>query len=129
MTKTHKQILFALSAVAVLALLWVLLKNKSAKPVQAATPLEPAIAPALPLANDSFPLKVTSKGPRVEQLQMFLQRKKGAQFPKFGIDGHFQQETLESLQKHMGTSEVTEAMFKEYRMSDFKTYVFAKKTA
>ncbi|MFC5536812.1 peptidoglycan-binding protein [Rhodocytophaga aerolata] len=136
---TQKQLLFIMAGLAILAAGWIYYKKRKAaaqpmaKDLTRSNDLGPAIEP-VPMdqirsnepapANDKFPLKQGSTGKRVEQLQQFLQSRKGAKFPKFGIDGVFGQETLENVQKLLGISEVTEPIFKTNRISDFKTYVY-----
>ncbi len=77
------------------------------------------------ISINPFPLQHGSRGKKVEQLQLFLREKMGAQFPLFGIDGVFKDETLNKVKEFLRVDKVSEELFKEKRMTDFKTYQFA----
>jgi len=74
--------------------------------------------------TDDFPLQVGSKGRRVEQLQLWLKAKHGAQFSRYGIDGSFGPETLGYVKEALVAQSVPEAIFRQNRMSDFRTKKF-----
>lgn len=75
-------------------------------------------------SNDSFPLKKGKYGKRVEQLQMWLLKNHGSQFPKFGIDGKFGDETLSELQKATKRDNVSEEYFNKAGMGNIKTTIY-----
>jgi hypothetical protein len=61
--------------------------------------------------NDTFPLKKGKRGKRVEQLQMYLVRKYGASFPKWGVDGIWGDETDGNVQKFLKRDNVSQDFF------------------
>lgn len=70
----------------------------------------------------AFPLKVGSKGVAVEQLQRFLIKKGEASLTAAGF---FYKNTEEALKRVLNVTELSEALFKEHSMSDFKTKIGA----
>ena len=125
MTSTQKQWLFILTGLLIIAAAWMyynkMVANKAAARI---APLQASKEVSQEEGNDGFPLKIGSQGKRVEKLQIFLQSRKGARFPKFGIDGNFGQETLDNVVKHLGVSEISEPIFKTNRLSDYKTFTY-----
>lgn len=67
----------------------------------------------LQLTDDSFPLKLGSRGPRVERLQVWLMRNYG----RWGkIDGIFGRETEAELKKRLNKTMLDEGTYQRYRM-------------
>lgn len=50
--------------------------------------------------DDNFPLKKGSAGPRVKQLQKYIQAKDSKALPKYGADGDWGKETEDALYKY-----------------------------
>lgn len=72
-------------------------------PVQEAEAMEAQTEP-----SDAFPLRLGSKGPHVERLQVWLMRN----FGHFGkVTGELDQPTLERMQKYMKKSEVDQETY------------------
>ncbi|WP_299459076.1 hypothetical protein [uncultured Microscilla sp.] len=66
-----------------------------------------------------FPLSAGSKGKEVEQLQLYLLRKHGLESK---YDGVFDQITQDNVKRALTTEQVSQEVFKEKRMSDYKTF-------
>ena len=65
-------------------------------------------------ADDRFPLRLGSQGPRVERLQVWLQRNLG----HFGvINDRFEERLLPLLRKALGTEELSRYLYKKHRMN------------
>jgi hypothetical protein len=66
-----------------------------------------------PPVADEFPLRVGSKGPRVERLQVWLMRNYG----RTGIvTGNFTEETEAELKKRLHKNKLDEGTYQRYRM-------------
>lgn len=64
-------------------------------------------------AGDEFPLRLGSKGPRVERLQVWLMRNYG----RTGIiTGNFTEETEAELKKRLHKTQLDEGTYQRYRM-------------
>lgn len=115
MSKKTKIIIALALAVIVIAIIvyFVFIKNK-----QAADDSNPDSA-----AENSgvFPLKMGSKGKEVEQLQMYLLKQYGAQFPKFGVDGDWGTETDSNVQKFLKRDNVSQDVYTKWNLASFVT--------
>lgn len=67
----------------------------------------------------TFPLGLGTEGKEVEQLQLYLLKKNGLQSK---YDGVFDSTTESNVKSTFGVDQVTESLFREKRMSDFKTF-------
>ena len=72
----------------------------------------------LPEPNDDFPLKLGSKGERVYQLRVYLLKNHGA--AKSLITDEFDAITEERVMKFYKVKEVSEQLFKQYKMGTIK---------
>lgn len=69
------------------------------------------------LQNDnSFPLKMGSRGKRVEQLQRWLIADKGATLPSYGVDGIWGTETEAVVREKLGKDNVSKDYFEKTEM-------------
>lgn len=64
-----------------------------------------------PPAKSEFPLQIGSRGDNVKKLQAFLNQKINA---GLNVDGVFGSKTAEAVKKTIGSSQVSESMFKQY---------------
>ncbi len=74
--------------------------------------------------SDSFPLKKGSCGKRVEQMQVWLLKKKGASFSTWGIDGKWGDETDAIVKKFILKNEpysISEDYFTKTGMAAMQT--------
>ncbi len=67
-----------------------------------------------------FPLVKGSKGDEVKQLQTFMLKNFGAQFPKYGIDGKLGDETIANMLKFLHTDKATKEEFLKFGMDKIK---------
>lgn len=68
--------------------------------------------PSVPI-SDEFPLRLGSKGPRVERLQIWLMRNFGRTAP---VNGIFDEETQNKVIKHLKTKIVGSELYNRYAM-------------
>ena len=105
-------------------------QQKSSLPSGDSSENETALAPSNIEDNISeqesnpFPLKFGKRGKEVEQAQMYLLKKYGAQFPKFGIDGVWKGETEENMVNHLKKNTISKDFFYKVGMDKFKTTKF-----
>jgi glucose uptake protein GlcU len=71
--------------------------------------------------SDEFPLRLGSKGKRVEQLQAFLVKKYGANVIANGI---WDEKTQQAVEKHLKQKEISELVFNAYNLGIIKTNFF-----
>lgn len=76
-------------------------------------------------AEDPFPLKLGKQGKEIEQLQTYLLTKYGAQFPQFGIDGVWGDETENNVRKFLKKDSVSRAYFSKVGIDKYRTTKFA----
>lgn len=74
--------------------------------------------------SNTFPLKFGKRGKEVEQAQMYLLKKYGAQFPKYGIDGIWEKETEDNMVTHMKKNSISKDFYYKVGMDKFKTTKF-----
>jgi len=72
----------------------------------------------------TFPLKKGSQGKEVEQLQMYLLRTYGAQFPMFGVDGKWGDETDSAVKKFLLKDNVSKDSYDKWNLASFVTTKF-----
>ena len=80
--------------------------------------IEPTKASVQTTDGAEFPLRLGSKGHRVERLQVFLTRNYGV----FGqVTDTFDKRTEDKVKKHLGVDSVSEKTYKRYRMGKHVT--------
>jgi len=84
---------------------------------------EPSIEETAAVAT-AFPLKMGSEGKEVEQLQMYLLRTYGAQFPMFGVDGKWGDETDSAVKKFLLKDNVSKDSYDKWNLASFVTTKF-----
>ncbi len=112
--KNKKIIVIAVVAAIVLAIIYFVLIKKSPDE----TTMVGAVTPA------TFPLKKGSRGKEVEQLQSYLLKTYGAQFPISGIDGIWGDETEANVQKWLKKDNVSKESYDKWGLDAIKTTVF-----
>ncbi len=114
-TKKKQLITWGIIIVIVLTIIYFVFFNKKKEVIDPVTGLA---APAV------FPLKKGSKGKEVEQLQMYLLKEYGAQFPMFGIDGAWGDETGANVQKFLKKDNVSKDSYDKWNLASFKTTTY-----
>lgn len=74
--------------------------------------------------KEIFPLKYGKRGKEVEQAQIYLLKEWGAQFPKFGIDGVWKQETEDNMVKFLKKNSISKDFYLKTGMDKIKTSTF-----
>lgn len=117
--KNDRSKLFLYGGIAVigLCLIWYFfLRNK-----KKTLPLSPEALPESTNPEELFPLKKGKQGKEIEQLQTFLLTKYGAQFPKWGIDGTWGEETEANVVKFLKKDTVSKIYFDKAGIGRYKT--------
>ena len=115
MDKKKKLIITAVLIIVVIALIyWFFLRKKEVK-TDAAT---------VDSGSGVFPLKKGSRGKEVEQVQIYLLREYGAQYPKSGIDGIWGNETDVNVTKFLKKDNVSEASYNKWSLGKIGTSKF-----
>ncbi len=117
--KTKKILTWGAIAAVVLLILYMVLKKK--KPV-AINPVTGAAIPSTP--SSTFPLKMGSKGKEVEQLQAYLVRQYGAQFPLYGVDGDWGPETDATVKRLLNRDNVSKDAYDKWNLASIVTTVY-----
>lgn len=91
----------------------------------AATPQDIPQNVSAPVATQStFPLKKGKRGKEVEQAQIYLIKKYGAKFPKYGVDGVWGNETEGNMVKFLHKNTISQSFYQSTGMDKIKTNVF-----
>lgn len=72
----------------------------------------------------TFPLKYGKRGKEIEQAQIYLLKEWGAQFPKFGIDGVWKQETEDNMVKFLKKNSISKDFYLKTGMDKIKTNIY-----
>ncbi|HEX8546144.1 MAG TPA: hypothetical protein VF691_04230 [Cytophagaceae bacterium] len=117
--KEPKSKLFLYGGIAVIAmcLVWYFFIRKT----KTLLPPNPQALPESSKDEEVFPLKKGKQGKEIEQLQTFLLTKYGAQFPKWGIDGNWGEETETNVIKFLKKDTVSKIYFEKAGIGRYKT--------